>query len=115
MLWQDLVFLAGSLLTVVALLPTLRNVEAYVPLGTSLPKMGLGAVYALTFGSLGMTLSAVGILATAVMWSLIARYRSPTGRSVATALRTRFVSVGTGSASRERAGTADPNRRLGGE
>lgn len=82
MAWQDLLFLCGSLLTVVVLLPTLRNVDARIPLETSFPKCGLAVVYAVTFYSLGMTLSAVGLLATAVMWWLIACYRSPVGRSL---------------------------------
>ncbi|QSW98577.1 hypothetical protein [Haloterrigena alkaliphila] len=80
MSWQDLVFLCGSLLTVVALLPTLRNANARIPLGTSVPKLTLAVVYTATFHSLGMTFSAVGLLGTAVAWSLVAYYRSPSGR-----------------------------------
>lgn len=97
MAWQDLVFLGGSLLTVVVLLPTLRNLDARIPLETSFPKFALAVVYAVTFYSLGMTLSAVGLLATAIMWSLIARYRSPTGRSLS--VRALGASVGRSSVS----------------
>lgn len=79
-LWQDLVFVVGSLLTVVVLAPTVRNVDARIPLGTSLPKTGLGVVYALTFASMGMPFAAVGVFATAIMWSLVAMYRSPGAR-----------------------------------
>ncbi|MDQ2049123.1 hypothetical protein RBH26_01365 [Natronolimnohabitans sp. A-GB9] len=43
--WQDLIFLGGSLLTVVVLLPTIRDLEARIPLETSLPKVGLAIVY----------------------------------------------------------------------
>ncbi|WP_081655645.1 hypothetical protein [Halopiger goleimassiliensis] len=81
MAWQDLIFLVGSLLTVVVLVPAARDVEARIPLVTSLPKMALGAVYAVTFASLGMYLAAVGLVATGVMWWLIAAFRSPNGLS----------------------------------
>ncbi|RKD93849.1 hypothetical protein [Halopiger aswanensis] len=75
--WQDLVFLAGSLLTVAVLVPALRDCTTRIPLLTSLPKAALGAVYAVTFATLGMDLAAVGLVATGVAWSLLAAYRSP--------------------------------------
>ena len=81
MMWQDLVFLIGSCLSIVFLAPTLRDASACVPLGTSLPSMGIGGVYAFTFTSLGMTFSAVGAFAAGGMWSLIAVYRSPSTQS----------------------------------
>lgn len=77
MMWQDAVFLFGSVFSLVVLVPTLRDSVANVPLGTSLPSATLGVVYGLTFFSLGMTMSAVGSLATGVMWSLVAALRSP--------------------------------------
>ena len=77
MMWQDFVFLVGSTLSIVFLAPTLRDQAARVPLGTSLPSMGIGVVYAVTFATLGMTFSAVGSLAAATMWTLIATFRSP--------------------------------------
>ncbi|MDL5362877.1 hypothetical protein [Halalkalicoccus sp. NIPERK01] len=77
MIWQDLVFLVGSSLSIVFLAPTLRDVDARVPLATSFPSMAIGAVYATTFASLGMTFSAVGSLAAGGMWCLIALFRSP--------------------------------------
>lgn len=89
-MWQDLVFLIGSCLSIVFLAPTLRDVSACVPLGTSLPSMGIGGVYAFTFASLGMTFSAVGAFAAGGMWSLIALYRSPTSQSVTLTRRERF-------------------------
>lgn len=79
MVWQDLVFMAGSLLSVVFLAPALRDVNARIPLATSFPKMVLGIVYAVTFATMGMSLAAVGLLATGVMWYLLAAYRSPRG------------------------------------
>ncbi len=79
MMWQDLVFMLGSGLSIVFLAPTLRDASARVPLGTSLPSMGIGFVYAITFATLGMTFSAVGAFAAGMMWSLIALIRSPGG------------------------------------
>ncbi|MFB6165621.1 MAG: hypothetical protein ABEJ31_10725 [Haloarculaceae archaeon] len=77
MMWQDLIFLAGSVFSLVVLVPTLRDHMANVPLGTSLPSATIGVVYGTTFFTLGMTMSAVGSLATGLMWSLIAFLRSP--------------------------------------
>lgn len=100
--WQDLVFMAGSLLTVVFLVPAVRNVDARIPLATSLPKVALGAVYAVTFATLGMHLAAVGLFATGVMWSLIAAYRSPQGQSVLRGRTRRTDSVAVASDGRSR-------------
>ncbi|MCU4926885.1 hypothetical protein OB905_12995 [Halobacteria archaeon AArc-dxtr1] len=77
MAWQDFVFLTGSMLSVLFLLPTLRNQASRVPRATSIPSMVIGGVYAVTFSTLGMTFSAVGALATCVMWSLIVWLRAP--------------------------------------
>ncbi|WP_254544432.1 hypothetical protein [Halomarina pelagica] len=77
MMWQDLIFLAGSVFSLFVLVPTLRDSMANVPLGTSAPSATIGVIYGLTFLSLGMTLSAAGSLLTGVMWSLIAALRSP--------------------------------------
>ncbi|MDQ2050193.1 hypothetical protein RBH26_06815 [Natronolimnohabitans sp. A-GB9] len=80
MMWQDLVFMVGSSLSIVFLAPTLRDATARVPLGTSLPSMAIGLVYGATFLTLGMSFSAVGSLAAGTMWALIAAIRSPTGK-----------------------------------
>lgn len=77
MMWQDAIFLFGSIFSLAVLVPTLRDSFANVPLGTSLPSATIGIVYGGTFFSLGMTMSAVGSLLTGVMWSLIAFLRSP--------------------------------------
>ncbi|WP_415379040.1 hypothetical protein [Halosimplex sp. TS25] len=77
MIWQDLVFLCGSVFSLCVLLPTLRDASARVPLGTALPSACIGLVYGTTFFTLGMTMSAVGSTAAATMWSLIALLRSP--------------------------------------
>ncbi|WP_226039508.1 hypothetical protein [Natrinema sp. DC36] len=77
MMWQDLIFLAGSVLSIVFLAPTVRDVTANIPLASSVPSMTIGAVYAVTYATMGMRFSAVGSLGVAVMWSLIVSYRSP--------------------------------------
>ncbi|WP_175480180.1 hypothetical protein [Natrinema salaciae] len=76
-MWQDLVFLAGSVLSIVFLAPTVRDVTANIPLGSSVPSMTIGAVYAATYATMGMRFSAFGSLGVATMWSLIVCYRSP--------------------------------------
>ena len=77
MMWQDLIFLAGSVFSLVVLVPTLRDSMANIPLGTTLPSATIGIIYGTTFFTLGMTMSAVGSLLTGIMWSLIALLRSP--------------------------------------
>lgn len=77
MIWQDLVFLAGSIFSLIVLVPTLRDPLANVPLGTSLPSAIIGVIYGVSFFTLGMTFSAIGALLTGVIWSLIAIVRSP--------------------------------------
>nr|WP_306060610.1 hypothetical protein [Natronococcus sp. AD5] len=85
MMWQDLVFLAGSVLSLFFLVPTLRDSMAHIPLGTSLPSATIGFVYGTTFLSLGMTFSGAGAMATGLMWSAIAMLRSPNPLTSATA------------------------------
>lgn len=78
-MWQDFIFLTGSIFSIVSLTPTLRSTVASVPLATSLPSAVIGIVYGLTYVSLGMTFSAVGAIAAGVMWSLILAFRRPAG------------------------------------
>lgn len=78
MMWQDFVFLTGSIVSIVSLTPTLRSAVASVPWATSLPSAAIGLTYGATYLSLGMTLSAVGSLAAGFMWSLILAFRRPT-------------------------------------
>nr|WP_081461386.1 hypothetical protein [Halalkalicoccus jeotgali] len=77
MMWQDLIFMIGSSLSIVFLAPTLRDSDAQVPLATSAPSMLIGGVYAFTFATLGMTFSAARALAACVMWTLISFFRAP--------------------------------------
>lgn len=76
-MWQDLVFTAGSVFSILVLVPTLRDHMATVPVSTSLPSALIGVVYGTAFFTMGMVFSAVGSLATGLLWSLIAAYRSP--------------------------------------
>ncbi|SDQ60118.1 hypothetical protein [Halopelagius longus] len=77
MIWQDLIFLAGSIFSLFVLVPALRDATTNIPLGTSLPSATIGIVYGTTFFSLGMTMSAAGSILTGLMWSIIAILRSP--------------------------------------
>lgn len=89
-MWQDLVFLAGSALSIAFLAPTIRDSTARIPLGSSVPSMTIGLVYALTYATMGLSFSALGSLGVAAMWSLIVRYRAP-GRAGDTAAVVRFL------------------------
>lgn len=82
MMWQDLVFLVGSMTSVLFLYPTLRDRASQVPRATSIPSMLIGGVYSMTFFTLGMTFSAVGSFAACTMWSLIAAFRGPNSGSL---------------------------------
>ncbi|WP_276300876.1 hypothetical protein [Halorussus lipolyticus] len=77
MMWQDLVFLVGSVFSILFLVPTLKDRTANVPLGTSLPSAAIGVVYGASFYSMGMVFSASGSLLTGVLWGGIAALRSP--------------------------------------
>lgn len=77
MIWQDFVFLAGSMFSIFVLAPTLRSKTASVPWGTSFPSAFIGLVYSFTFFTLDMTFSAAGALVAGGMWSLIALFRHP--------------------------------------
>lgn len=78
MIWQELIFTAGSVFGIFVLTPTLRDSMATVPLGTSAPSALIGLVYSVTFLTMGMTFSAAGAFATGTLWTLIAMLRSPT-------------------------------------
>jgi hypothetical protein len=82
MMWQDLVFLVGSSLSVMFLYPTLRDTAARVPRATSVPSMLIGGTYSFTFFTMGMTFSALGSFGACTMWSLIALLRAPDSSSL---------------------------------
>ncbi|MFD1514773.1 hypothetical protein [Halomarina rubra] len=70
--WQDLVFTAGSFIAILTLAPTLTDVRSSVPRTTSVPSALVAFVYAVAFFSLGLVFSALGSLATGLLWSAIA-------------------------------------------
>jgi len=82
MMWQDIVFLVGSMTSVIFLYPTLRDAAARVPRATSIPSMIIGGVYSMTFFTLGMEFSALGSFSACTMWSLIALFRAPDDSSL---------------------------------
>ena len=82
MIWQDLVFLVGSMTSVMFLYPTLRDAAARVPRATSIPSMLIGGVYSMTFFTMGMEFSALGSFSACTMWSLIAAFRAPDDGSI---------------------------------
>jgi len=90
MIWQDLVFLAGSVFSIVVLAPTLKDRTARIPLGTSLPSALIGVVYGASFYSMGMAFSATESLLTGVLWGGVAALRSP---PVASALPERLSAL----------------------
>ncbi|MFC3957522.1 hypothetical protein [Halovivax cerinus] len=94
MMWQDFVFMIGSSLSIGFLAPTLRDANARVPLGTSVPSMTIGIAYGITFATLGMTFSALGAFVTGTMWSLVAIARSPVPDTAEPTRRERLRSVG---------------------
>lgn len=75
--WQDMVFLLGAGVTVLALYPTLRSSTASVPWATSVPAALLKVIFGVTFLSMDMLLSAIGMFVAAVMWGVIAVLRHP--------------------------------------
>ena len=77
MMWQDAVFLLGSVFSIAVLAPTLRDSTARVPLGTSAPSALIGLIYGATFLSMGMAFSGAGSALAGLMWSLIAFLRAP--------------------------------------
>ncbi|QLD88344.1 hypothetical protein HWV07_04575 [Natronomonas salina] len=76
-MWQDAIFLCGSVLTALALGPVLRDSRACIPLGTSLTSAGLRTAYVAAFLSLGMVWSAAGVALVSTLWVLVALYRRP--------------------------------------
>lgn len=76
-MWQDYILLFGAFVFAALLLPTLRDSGAAVPRLTSVPTASILVVYAITFWTLGLHLSAAGNLFTAVAWVGIALWRAP--------------------------------------
>ena len=95
-MWQDFIFTAGSIFSIIVLMPTLKDRMATIPLGTSVPSALIGLLYGTTFFSMGMTFSAAGSLATGVLWSLIAALRSPGSTVAVLSARVRSITDARG-------------------
>lgn len=78
-MWQDFVFLGGSIVIMLSLVPTLRDDDATVPLRTSVPSVVVLFAQTIAFATIGLTASALGTGMGFVLWSLIAKYKGPSG------------------------------------
>lgn len=76
-MWQDIVILAGSIVAIVSLFPTLLDEDASVPLSTSVPTLVVLSGQGVAFYTLGLMGSAIGAGAGFVVWSLIAYHKAP--------------------------------------
>ena len=76
-MWQDIVILAGSIVAIASLVPTLLDENASVPLSTSVPTLAVLSTQGVAFYSLGLLGSAFGAGAGFCLWSLIAYYKAP--------------------------------------
>lgn len=76
MLWQDWVFSIGTWVFAIALIPTIKSKEK-PPLSTSAPTAFFLALFAFTYFTLSLYLSAVSSLSTATAWFILAlqKYR----------------------------------------
>lgn len=76
MMWQDVVFLIGGFIGAGILLPSLYDSQTTVPLTTSMLQVGLISVFAYTFWTLAMPLSAFGASLRVIVWIGIATLRN---------------------------------------
>lgn len=76
MAWQEFVLLCGSLLANMALVPTLRDSTARVPMRTSATTAAILTVQTTMFVSLGLVTTAVGTAIGTVCWLGIFALRS---------------------------------------
>lgn len=76
-MWQDIVILAGSIVAIASLIPTLIDENALVPHTTSIPTLIVLSGQSVAFYTLGLLGSAVGAGAGICIWSLIAYYKAP--------------------------------------
>ena len=81
-MWQDIVILAGSILAIASLLPTLLDENASVTHRTRVPTLVVLSGQGFAFYSLGLLGSALGAAAGLVIWTLIAYYDATGGSPV---------------------------------
>lgn len=80
-MWQDIVILAGSIVAIASLFPTLLDEEASVPHKTSVPTLVVLSTQGVAFYTMGLVGSAAGASAGFAVWSLIAYYKAPSTSS----------------------------------
>lgn len=76
-MWQDFIFLLGGFAFALLLVPTLRDKSSSVPVTTSGLTGTILLMYAFTFLTLDLFLSAFANLLTAAAWFAIAIWRRP--------------------------------------
>ncbi|UPM42020.1 hypothetical protein [Halocatena salina] len=76
-MWQDIVILAGSIVAIASLIPTLIDENALVPHTTSIPTLIVLSGQGVAFYTLDLVGSALGAGAGILIWSLIAYYKAP--------------------------------------
>lgn len=76
-MWQDIVILAGSIVAIASLFPTLFDSDASVPHKTSIPTLLVLSSQSVAFYTMDLMGSAAGAVAGFVVWTLIAYFKSP--------------------------------------
>ena len=79
MVWQDWVIMLGGLVITAGLIPILFDSEKPT-LKASIPVAVVMSIYVYTFLTLGLWLSALGLLGQAVIWTVIGIQRIKCGR-----------------------------------
>jgi hypothetical protein len=74
--WQDIVLGTGSTFFTLALIPTLMDPDASVPLWTSIPTAAFLYIFAVTKWTLRLKLAMLAETTTATAWVLVAILRS---------------------------------------
>lgn len=110
-MWQDIVILAGSIVAIASLFPTLFDENASVPLSTSVPTLVVLSGQGVAFYTLDLMGSALGAGAGFVVWSLIAYYKAPDDAS--TPLPEPVAEFVPGFGSDADSATADASRTTG--
>lgn len=96
-MWQDIVILAGSIVAIASLVPTLLDEDASVPLSTSVPTLVVLSGQGVAFYSLDLIGSAIGAGAGFCIWSLIAYYKAPEDSEAIPALQSSSTPQSTSS------------------
>jgi len=79
--WQDIYFMLAGWAFGLLVYPILRDEDASVPRWSSVPTATLLYGHVIAFTTLGLYLSALGSLLTALMWTALAIWKAPSGGS----------------------------------